>query len=76
MAIQASVTAVLGVTEPALFGVNVPLLRPMISACLAGAIGGAMVGAVGTVPHCGRSSPVRSVPCTGQCLQRLLPLNQ
>lgn len=50
MAIQASVTAILGVTEPALFGVNVPLLRPMISACLAGTIGGAMVGAVGT--HC------------------------
>lgn len=50
VALQASLTAALGVTEPALFGVNVPLGRPMIAACLAGAVGGAMVGAAGT--HC------------------------
>lgn len=50
MAFQASLTAALGVTEPALFGVNVPLIRPMISACLAGAIGGVIVGIAGT--HC------------------------
>lgn len=50
IAFQASLTAALGVTEPALFGVNVPLVRPMIAACLAGAVGGAMVGAAGT--HC------------------------
>lgn len=50
MAYQASLTAALGVTEPALFGVNVPLLRPMLAACLSGAIGGAMVGFAGT--HC------------------------
>lgn len=50
MAFQASLTAALGVTEPALFGVNVPLIRPMIAACLAGAIGGAIVGWAGT--HC------------------------
>ena len=50
VAYQASLTAALGVTEPALFGVNVPLLRPMLAACLSGAIGGAMVGFVGT--HC------------------------
>lgn len=49
-AYQASLTAALGVTEPALFGVNVPLLRPMLAACLSGAIGGAMVGFAGT--HC------------------------
>ncbi|MDO5154691.1 MAG: PTS transporter subunit EIIC [Eubacteriales bacterium] len=50
VAFQASLTAALGVTEPALFGVNVPMVRPMIAACLAGAVGGAMVGAAGT--HC------------------------
>ena len=50
VAYQASLTAALGVTEPALFGVNVPLLRPMLAACLSGAIGGAMVGFAGT--HC------------------------
>ena len=50
VAYQASLTAALGVTEPALFGVNVPLLRPMLAACLSGAIGGALVGFAGT--HC------------------------
>ena len=48
LAYQASFTAALGVTEPALFGVNVPLLRPMIAACLSGAVGGAIAGFAGT----------------------------
>lgn len=50
IAFQASFTAVLGVTEPALFGVNVPAVRPLLAGCLAGGIGGAIVGAAGT--HC------------------------
>lgn len=50
VAFQAALAAVLGVTEPALFGVNVALVRPMITACVAGAVGGAMVGMAGT--HC------------------------
>ena len=47
-AFQAALAAVLGVTEPALFGVNVAIMRSMITACAAGALGGAMVGAAGT----------------------------
>ena len=50
IAFQASLAAILGVTEPALFGVNVPNIRAMISACIAGALGGALVGYAGT--HC------------------------
>ena len=50
VAFQASLTAALGVTEPALFGVNVPAVRPMISACVAGGLGGMIAGAAGT--HC------------------------
>jgi len=49
-AFQAALSAALGVTEPALFGVNISLMRSMISACIAGAVGGAMAGAAGT--HC------------------------
>lgn len=44
LAFSCAVTAILGVTEPALYGVNVPLKRPMLAACIAGAIGGAIVG--------------------------------
>jgi len=49
MAFQGSLSAALGVTEPALFGCNVANPRAMISACLAGAVGGAMAGAAGTI---------------------------
>lgn len=39
-----SITAILGVTEPVLYGVTMPLKRPMIAACIAGAVGGGIVG--------------------------------
>lgn len=50
VAYQASLTAALGVTEPALFGVNVPMVKPMIAACIAGLVGGCITGIAGT--HC------------------------
>lgn len=40
-----SVTAgIFGITEPAVYGVNLPLRRPFIFGCVAGAVGGAIVG--------------------------------
>lgn len=36
-----------GVTEPAMFGVNLPLKVPMAAVCIAGSIGGALVGLTG-----------------------------
>lgn len=50
LAFQGSMSAALGVTEPALFGATVPCMRAMMSACIAGAVGGAITGAAGT--HC------------------------
>ncbi len=44
VAFSSSITAILGVTEPVLYGITIPLKRPMIAACIAGAIGGAVVG--------------------------------
>ncbi len=44
LALSSSITAILGVTEPVLYGISVPLKRPMAAACIAGAIGGAIVG--------------------------------
>lgn len=48
LAFQASATAILGITEPALFGFNIPLARPFAAACLAGAAGGGLIGWAGT----------------------------
>ena len=40
----AVVSALFGVTEPALFGVNLPRKKPMIAVCAGGGVGGALVG--------------------------------
>ena len=46
-ALSAAVTASFGVTEPAMFGVNLPRRKPMLAVCLSGAVGGAIVGCSG-----------------------------
>lgn len=43
-ALSASITALLGVTEPAVFGVTLRLKKPLVCACVAGGIGGAIAG--------------------------------
>lgn len=47
MALPASLSAFLGITEPAIFGVNVRFMRPFI----AGMIGGACGGALASIMH-------------------------
>lgn len=42
---SAAVTGLFGITEPAIYGVNLRLKKPMICGCLAGAVGGAVAGA-------------------------------
>lgn len=47
MAIPAGISALLaGVTEPAMYGVTLRLKKPMIAACIAGAVGGLIAGIV------------------------------
>ncbi|EOQ36267.1 beta-glucoside-specific PTS transporter subunit IIABC [Butyricicoccus pullicaecorum] len=47
MAFPAAISALLaGVTEPAMYGVTLRLKKPMIGACIAGAIGGLIAGFV------------------------------
>lgn len=44
---QATLSCALGVTEPALFGVTIRNPRAMLSACIAGAVGGGIAGFAG-----------------------------
>lgn len=45
IAASAAVTGLFGITEPAIYGVNLRLKKPMICGCIAGAVGGAIGGA-------------------------------
>lgn len=41
---SAFITGLFGITEPAIYGVNLPKKRPFVIGCIAGAIGAAIVG--------------------------------
>jgi len=47
VALSATITALFGITEPALYGVNLKYKRPMIAVVISGAIGGAIAGVGG-----------------------------
>lgn len=46
---SAAVTGIFGITEPAIYGVNLRYKKPMIFGCIAGAVGGAIGGAFNAV---------------------------
>ncbi len=47
VALPASLSAFLGITEPAIFGVNVRYMKPFIAGCIGGACGGLVAGLTG-----------------------------
>lgn len=47
MALPASLSAFLGITEPAIFGVNLRYVKPFIAGCAGGLLGGLVAGITG-----------------------------
>lgn len=45
VSLSAAVTGLFGITEPAIYGVNLRLKKPMICGCIAGAVAGGVAGA-------------------------------
>ena len=45
---SASLSALFGITEPAVYGITLPLKRPFIAGVISGAVGGAIIGQAGT----------------------------
>lgn len=43
LSLSAALTSIFGITEPAVYGVTLPLKKPFIAACTGGAVGGAFV---------------------------------
>lgn len=47
MALPASLSAFLGITEPAIFGVNIRYMTPFVAGCIGGVCGGLVAGIIG-----------------------------
>lgn len=45
------ISGIFGITEPAIYGVNLPRKRPLIIGCIAGALGGGLTGAMGVMVY-------------------------
>lgn len=49
VSLSAAITGLFGITEPAIYGVNLRLKKPMICGCIAGAVAGAVAGGFNAV---------------------------
>ena len=62
LAMSAGITAVCGITEPALYGINVPYRTPLYSAMAGGAAGGLFVGLMHVKNYSGGSPGLLTLP--------------
>ena len=62
MAISAGITAVCGITEPALYGINMRFKTPLLAACVGGATGGLYVGLLHVRNYGGGSPGLMTLP--------------
>ncbi len=59
---SAAVTGLFGITEPAIYGVNLRLKKPMICGCIAGAVGGGVAGAFRAVSWSYNMPGIATIP--------------
>ncbi len=62
LATSAGITAVCGITEPALYGINMRFKTPLISACIGGAVGGLYMGLLKVKNYGGGSPGLMTLP--------------
>ena len=62
VASSAGITAVCGITEPALYGINMRFKTPLVSACIGGAVGGLFMGFLGVRNYGGGSPGLMTLP--------------
>lgn len=62
LASSAGITAVCGITEPALYGINMRFKTPLISACVGGAVGGLYMGLLKVKNYGGGSPGLLTLP--------------
>lgn len=60
--LSCAVSSVFGVTEPSMFGINLPRKKPMIAVCIGGGLGGAIAGLSGARAHTFAFPSLASLP--------------
>lgn len=74
VSLSAAVTGLFGITEPAIYGVNLRLKKPMICGCVAGAAAGAVAGGFNAVSWGYNMPGIATIPAyfkTGHTMQFL-----
>lgn len=62
ISMSATITALFGITEPAIYGANLRLKKPMVCAVICGAIGGAIMGMGGAYGNAFANQGVLTIP--------------
>lgn len=62
ISMSASITALFGITEPAIYGANLRLKKPMICAVICGAIGGGIMGFGGAYGNAFANQGILTIP--------------
>lgn len=62
VSLPAAITGLFGITEPAIYGVNLRLKKPMICGCIAGAVGGGIAGAFRAVSWSYNMPGIATIP--------------
>lgn len=60
--LSCAVSSVFGVTEPSMFGINLPRKMPMVAVCIGGGLGGAIAGFSGARAHTFAFPSLASLP--------------
>ncbi len=74
MALPASLSAFMGITEPAIFGVNLRFIKPFVCACIAAAFGGIFASITGIVATAYGITGIFGILITGNHLVQYLLL--
>ncbi|MCC0697036.1 beta-glucoside-specific PTS transporter subunit IIABC [Clostridioides sp. ES-S-0048-02] len=62
ISMSATITALFGITEPAIYGANLRLKKPMVCAVICGAIGGGIMGVGGSYGNAFANQGVLTIP--------------
>ncbi|HBH3021005.1 TPA: PTS glucose transporter subunit IIA, partial [Clostridioides difficile] len=62
ISMSATITALFGITEPAIYGANLRLKKPMVCAVICGAVGGAIMGMGGAYGNAFANQGILTIP--------------